>query len=132
MPKLKVTLLTGRTIGQGQGKEYGKLSEEYWQSVAICEMDPDDIKRLKIKEGQNVKITSDFGSVVVKAVESERAPHPGSAFIPLGPWANLLVNPRTHGTGMPSFKGISAEIEPAPKEEVSSLPDLLKEHYKRW
>ena len=79
MPKLKVSLLTGRTIGQGQGKEYGKLSEEYWKNVAICEMDPDDIKRLKIKEGQNVKITTDFGSVVVKAVESARVPHPGSA-----------------------------------------------------
>lgn len=131
MPKLKVSLLTGRTIGQGQGKEYGKLSEEYWKSVAICEMDPDDIKRLKIKGGQNVKIRSDFGSVVVKAVESARAPHSGSVFIPYGPWANLLVNPRTHGTGMPSFKGTSVEIEPAPKEEVLSLPDLLKEHYKR-
>jgi len=131
MPKLKVSLLTGRTIGQGQGKEYGKLSDDYWKSVAICEMDPDDIKRLKIKEGQNVKITTDFGSVVVKAFESARAPHPGSAFIPYGPWANLLVNSKTHGTGMPSFKGISAEIEPAPKEKVLSLLNLLKEHYKR-
>lgn len=131
MPKLKVSLLTGRTIGQGQGKEYGKLSDEYWKSVAICEMDPDDIKRLKVKGGQNVKVTSDSGSVVVKAVKSARAPHPGSAFIPLGPWANLLVNPRTHGTGMPSFKGIPVEIEPAPKEDVLSLPNLLKEHYKR-
>jgi formylmethanofuran dehydrogenase subunit D len=130
MPNLKFSLLTGRTIGQGQGKEYGKLSEEYRRNVAICEMDPSDIKRIKIKAGQNVKVTSDFGSVVVKAVESSRAPHPGSVFIPCGSWANLLVDPSTHGTGMPSFKGISVEIEPAPKEEILSLPNLLNKHYR--
>jgi formylmethanofuran dehydrogenase subunit D len=35
MPKLEVSLLTGRTIDQGRGKERGKLSEEYWESVTI-------------------------------------------------------------------------------------------------
>lgn len=131
MPKLRVSLSTGRTISQGQGKEYGKLSEEYWKSVAICELDPDDMKNLGVREKDNVKITTDFGSVVVRAMKSARGPHPGVIFIPYGPWANLLVNPRTHGTGMPSLRGLPAEVEPAPEEEVLSLPNLLKEHYKR-
>lgn len=129
MPKLKVSLLTGRTIGQGRGKEYGKLSEEYWRSVSICEIDPNDMKYLGVKENDNVKITTDFGSAVVRVVKSARAPHPGVVFIPYGPWANLLVNPRTHGSGMPSLKGIPAEVEPAPKERVLNLPELLKQHY---
>ena len=131
MPKLKVSLLTGRTIDQGKGKEYGKLSEEYWKSVAICEMDPDDMKELGIRENDSIKITTDFGSAVVRVAKSKRTPHPRVVFIPYGPWASLIVNPRTHGTGMPSLKGIPAEIEPAPKERVLSLPELLKEHYKR-
>lgn len=131
MPKLRVSLSTGRTISQGQGKEYGKLSEEYWKSVAICELDPDDMKNLGVREKNNVKITTDFGSVIVRAMKSARGPHPGVIFIPYGPWANLLVNPRTHGTGMPSLRGLPAEVEPAPGEEVLSLPNLLKEHYKR-
>ena len=131
MAKLKVSLLTGRTIEQGTGKEHGKLSEDYWKSVAICEMDPQDMKNLGIRENSNVKITTDFGSVVVRAVKSTRAPHPKVVFIPYGPWANLIVNPRTHGTGMPSFKGLPAEIEPATEEKVLSLPDLLKEHYRK-
>jgi len=41
MVKLRVSLLTGRTLEQGRGKEYGKLSEEYWRDVAVCEMDPE-------------------------------------------------------------------------------------------
>jgi formylmethanofuran dehydrogenase subunit D len=130
MPKLKVSLLTGRTIDQGTGKEMGKLSKEYLESVVICQMDPEDMKFLGIKENNNVKVITDFGSVVLKAVKSARAPHPKVAFIPYGPWANIIMNPKTHGTGMPSFKGIPAEIEPAPEEKVLSLHDLLNQYYK--
>jgi formylmethanofuran dehydrogenase subunit D len=131
LPKLKVTLLTGRTLRQGQGKEYGKLSERYWKSVVICEIDPEDMKSLRVKEGQNVKITTDYGSVVVIAVKSLRAPHLGVIFVPYGPWASVVVNPKTHGTGMPSFKGIDAVIEPAPDEKVLQLPELLRQQFKK-
>jgi len=130
MPKLKVSLLTGRTIDQGTGKEMGKLSKEYLESVVICQMDPEDMKFLGIKENNNVKVITDFGSVVLKAVKSARAPHPKVAFIPYGPWANIIMNPKTHGTGMPSLKGIPAEIEPAPNEKVLTLHDLLNQYYK--
>jgi len=130
MPKLKISLLTGRTIDQGTGKEMGKLSKEYLESVVICQMDPEDMKFLGVKENNNVKVITDFGSVVLKAVKSARAPHPKVAFIPYGPWASIIMNPETHGTGMPSFKGIPAEIEPAPNEKVLSLHDLLNQYYK--
>jgi formylmethanofuran dehydrogenase subunit D len=131
MPKLKATLLTGRTIDQGVGKEHGKLSEKYQENVAICHMDPEDIRSLGIRENENVRIITNFGSVVVKLVKSPTAPHPKVIFIPYGPWASLVMDPETHGTGMPSLKGIPAEIEPALEERVSSIPDLLEEHYKR-
>jgi len=130
MPGLTVTLLTGRTLRQGQGKEYGKLSERYWKSVAICEIDPEDLTRLGIKDGKTVKITTDHGSVAVRAVKSIRGPHPGKAFVPYGPWASVIVDSKTHGTGMPSFKGIQATIVPAENgEKVLTLRELLHSHY---
>ena len=129
MPKLQVSLLTGRTINQGTGKEYGKLTREYFESVTICQMDPEDMERLGVIENEKIKVTTKFGSVVIKAVPSTKAPHPQIAFIPYGPWANLVMNPQTHGSGMPSLKGISAEIKPALDEEVLSLLELLKVHY---
>lgn len=128
MPEERFLLVTGRTIYQGVGKEYGKLSKEYFESVSICEMDPEDMKELDIRENQNIKVTTDFGSVVVKAVESLRAPHHKIAYIPYGPWASLVVNPRTHGTGMPSLKGIPAVIESS-SEEVLELSELLEKYY---
>ncbi len=131
MSELEVSLLTGRTIDQGRGKEQGKLSEEYWKSVTICEMDPDDMRRIGAKENENVRITTDFGSAVLKVVKSLRAPHRKVVFVPYGLPANLLVDSKTQGTGMPSFKGITAKIEPAPKEKVPSLQELLKTHFRK-
>jgi len=94
-------------------------------------MDPDDLRKLGVKENSNVRVTTKQGSVVVKAKESKRGPHPKIVFMPYGIWANIIVNPRTHGTGMPSFKGISAEIQPAPTESVPSIPELLKQTYRK-
>jgi len=130
-PKLKVTLLTGRTIEQGAGKERGKSSKEYVESVSVCFMDPEDIKKLGIKDGVNVQISTAFGSVVVKAKKSLRAPHPGVIFIPYGLWANVVVDPETHGIGMPSFKGIPATVEPAPDKPVLGLEELLKTVFRK-
>ena len=129
MPKLKVLLLTGRTIDQGVGRERGKLSEEYMKSVAISEMDPDDMKLLGVSENDNVRVSTDFGTVVVRAVKSKSTPHPSIVFIPYGPWASLLMNSETRGTGMPTLKGISAEVEPAQEESVMTVAELLKKHF---
>jgi formylmethanofuran dehydrogenase subunit D len=128
-PKLQVTLLTGRSIEQGVGKERGKASKEYVESVSVCYMDPEDLKRLEIKEKTNVQVSTENGSVVVKAVKSLRGPHPSIIFIPYGPWANALVNPETNSIGMPSLKGIPAEVEPAHNKPILELEKFLKEEF---
>ena len=130
-PKLQVTLLTGRTIEQGVGKERGKASKEYFESVSVCYMDPEDLKKLGIKEKTNILVSTDHGSVVLKALKSLRGPHTGIIFIPYGPWANVVVNSETHSIGMPSFKGIPAEVEPAPDKPLLNLEELLKEEFRK-
>jgi formylmethanofuran dehydrogenase subunit D len=132
MAKIQVTLLSGRTINQGTSKEHGKTSQEYYENVATCEIDPDDLKALDIKNGTNVKVSTQHGTVTVKAIQSRRGPHPKIIYMPYGPWVNTIVNPATHGTGMPSYKGIPAEIEPAaPTERVLSLQELLEQTFRK-
>ena len=92
-------------------------------------MDPEDLKKLGIKEKTNILVSTDYGSVVVKALKSLRTPHVGIIFIPFGSWANVVVDPETHGIGMLSLKGIPAEVEPAPDKPVSSLEELLREQF---
>ncbi len=128
---MDLILITGRTIDQGCGKERGKFSEEYLLNVAVCEMNAEDMKRLNIKDGDNVKITTEVGSVIVKAKKSRRIRTPGIIFIPYGPWANAVLNPETEGTGMPLLKGLKAKVEPT-NEPVSSLRNLLAEAYKKY
>ena len=123
---IKVNLITGRSLAQGRTKELGKLSEEYLNSVAICEFNPDDLKKAGIAPGQNVKIITNFGDVIVKAIEAKQLLDSGVAFMPYGPWAEFVINPETHGTGMPSYKGIEATIEPAQNDKVLTIEEIVK------
>jgi len=129
--KLRVTLLTGRTIEQGVGKEQGKSSKDYMESVAVCFIDPQDLKRLRIKDKTNVCVSTQYGSVVLQGVKSRRGPHTGVIFLPYGPWANVVVDPETDNIGMPSLKGIPAEIEPAPEKPVLNLRELLTQQFRK-
>lgn len=123
---LRVILITGRTIPQGTTRDGKKILKEYVESAAICELDPGDLEKLRIKEGDTVRIKTSFGAVTVRAKISTQAPHQGIVFIPMGPWANEVIGPDTDGIGMPSFKSISAEIEAAPDEEILDALALIK------
>lgn len=127
--KLQLTLITGRTIDQGVGKELGKSSKEYLKTAAICYLDPTDMAKLGIKNGSNVQITSKFGTVTVKVTKYPRGTHCGLVFIPCGLWANAVCGDDTYSMGMPLFKGFPVTVESAPAKPVLTLDELLVEEY---
>jgi len=124
---LNVIVNTGRTIDQGRGKEMGKLSDVYQKDVTQCQIDPEDMKTLGLRRNANVKVTTNFGSIVLRAVKSLRGPHPNMIFIAYGPWASMISDPESHGTGMPSLKGMKGVIEPAPNEKVLTMQELVNQ-----
>src|SRR3990170_1038796 len=126
-PKLRVILLSGRTIEQGVGKELGKSSPEYFEACSMVYMDAEDMKKLGVKNNTNGLVTTEMGSVVLKAVKYPRGPTPGLIYIPYGPWANAVCSDATTSIGMPSFKGTPAEVEAAPNEKVLSIEELMME-----
>ncbi len=123
---MEVILNTGRTVDQGVSMERGKTSPEYFEKVAVAFLHPEDAGAVGVGEGQAVRVTTEFGSVVVRCLlgNTER----GTIFIPMGPWANSLTSPLTEGTGMPSLKGLKAKIAGAPGEKPTPLEELVK----RW
>ncbi len=127
MSGLKVIVLSGRTLRQGVGKEAGKTSERYRSSVSVCEMHPEDIASLLIKSGDNVKVTTSHGNVVLKSASSNQIINKGMIFIPYGIYANRLFNDTTGSSGMPTFKGQPAVIESAVNEAVKTLEELVEE-----
>lgn len=110
----------------------GKGSIEYYDSAAVCFFDKSDMIKLAIKNGSIVKVTSKWGSVIVKAQRYPWGTMPGMVFIPCGLWANSLTGDDTYSMGMPIFKGFPVEVESAPNEKVLTLDEfLLKEFGKK-
>lgn len=126
MTKISLNLITGRTIQQGVSMEGGKEKKAYTKACGIIEMDPSDMKKLNVWKNTNVRVTSEFGTVIVKAVEATQGPHPGLAYIPMGPWANIVVDPNTYSMGMPTFKGVPIEVEVAINEPIYDSQELVR------
>jgi len=118
---LKVNLITGRTINQGATIE-NKTSPEYQDATAYCELNSKDAALLG-KAGSNIRVKTKHGDVVVKLTENNGNPEK-LAFIPMGPWANAVVDPDTKGCGMPGFKGVPAEIE-ITNDKILIMKDLI-------
>ena len=126
MAAINLNLITGRTIQQGVAIESGKEKPSYRTACGIIELDPSDLKRLGAWKNTNVRVTSDYGNVIVKAIGTTQGPHPGIGFIPMGPWANSIVNPNTYSTGMPTFKGTPVKVEVAVNEPVMLGIELVQ------
>jgi formylmethanofuran dehydrogenase subunit D len=126
-----VVLITGRTVEQGVAIEGGKLSQAYVKASAVCYMDPTDMKKIGVVTGDIVSVKTNFGQIVVRVVKSEDTPHVGIAFIPMGPWANQVVDQKTDSIGMPSFKGMKATIEPAQGSQIMNAATLVRTAFKK-
>lgn len=117
---LKVKLITGRTINQGATIE-NKTSSDYQDATAYCELNSKEAGQLG--NPVNVKVRTAHGEVIVKLKENNGNPD-GIAFIPMGPWANSVVDPDTKGCGMPGFKGIPAQID-ATNDKILLMKELI-------
>ena len=119
-------LLTGRTIDQGVALEGGKTTKENVRAAAICTFDVDDFKKLDCLAGTPVKVKTDHGEVMVYSTITEEGPHPGIVFIPMGPWANQVVDPDSQSCGTPTYKGMKASVEVVKDGKVLDALDLMK------
>ena len=129
--KLNLTLLTGRTIEQGVGKESGKGTKEYFDSTTMCYMDETDMNKLGLKNKDHILVSTDEGSVVLRAIRHPRGTMPGLIYIPYGPWANAICSSKTSSIGMPSFKGTPVEVKPARDQPILTLKELLRKEFGR-
>lgn len=102
-------LITVRTAKQGVAMEKGKFSAEYIAETSTLTLSPRDYQELELTEGQQVRIRSDSGQALVTCRSAEGPD--GVFFLPLGPTANALIGEQTYGTGVPSYKGLSVEVE---------------------
>ena len=121
---LKVLLNSGRTLKQGIGVETGKNSPEYLKETAVVMLNKEDAMVLGVKDGDLVTVKTEVGEVTVYCKTDGKLPR-GMAFMPYGPWINMLVKEDTGGTGMARFKSVEAEVRKG-GEKVLNLEDLAE------
>ena len=63
---------------------------------------------------------------MVYATVTEEGPHPGIIFIPMGPWANQVVNPDSQSCGTPTYKGMTAKVEVVMDGKVLDALNLMR------
>ena len=131
MSKIDLNLTSGGTINQGIViKGGGKSLPVYTRNVGIIFFDPEDLKSLGVYPLTPVLVSSKMNKVIVFAQESPDAPHKGIAFMPRGPWCNLLVNPDTMGSGCSMFKNTEISVEPVTDgKKPLNMPELIKQYY---
>jgi formylmethanofuran dehydrogenase subunit D len=112
-------LIPGRTSRQGCGISEGKFTDGYRKEIHRLQMAPSDMQRLQLHTGDWVRVWSESGEIHVQiAAAAEDELPPGILFIAYGDLSSRLMHGETHGSGMPTSKGLDVQLEiAAPPQE---------------
>ena len=106
-------LIPGRTSDQGCGISEGKFLEKYQREINTLQVPPGDMARLGLVDGDRVRLTGEEGQVVevnITPAKKDELPE-GMLFIAYGDISSRLMGGDTHGSGMPTSKGMDVVLE---------------------
>ena len=128
-PEFEILITTYRDIFQVEALEHDRFGEDYKKLSAVIIMSKNDMQKMVFKSGDHVKLSNNFGSVVVEVKESKKNEPGGLAFMVNSPWSNSLISCETDGKGIPEFKHITAKISLS-KEEITPIAEFIRANYK--
>ena len=127
---IEFLLNTGSTIEEGRlAKGGSKLTEEYTQECAVCEINSVDFQAMGTPQRVLISTMDGRHNVAVYAYATEFV-EPGQIFMPRAIWANVVVGPETFSTGSPLYKGSPVRVQPT-LQEVLNARDLTMLLYAR-
>jgi len=104
-------LIPGRTSRQGTSLNEGKYTEEYKEEINTLLMNPEDMTRLGLADDDVIRMWNECGDVLVVCKSGKTELPPGLVFISYGDISCQLMAGETHGSGMPTSKGMDVFIE---------------------
>jgi formylmethanofuran dehydrogenase subunit D len=110
-------LIPGRTSRQGTTLNEGKFTAAYQEETSTVMMNPDDMARLALKNGDRIRLRTSQGQIELPCQAAKAGELPkGVLFLPYGDMSSRLMGGDTHGTGMPDSKSFDVELERLPSE----------------
>jgi formylmethanofuran dehydrogenase subunit D len=105
-------LIAGRSSRQGTSLNEGKFTPGYLDEIGTVLVNAADMTRLGLADGDRVRLRSEQGACEVRCqtAKGDEAPA-GILFLPYGDASSRLMSGETHGTGMPTSKGVDVTIE---------------------
>lgn len=104
-------LVPGRSQKQGTSLNKGKLKDEYLTVTTTAELNENDMQRLKLANGDKIRLDSDVGQAIVSCVSKKKEDLPsGMIFIPYGPASSQLMGSDTAASGMPMSKHMEVRV----------------------
>ena len=123
-PEFEIKITTYRDIFQVQELESDRFGQEYKKLSAAVFMSKDDMKKLGFRSEDRVRLSNNYGSIVVEVRETKRDEPEELAFMINSPWSNSLVSDDTGGKGIPEFKNITARISLS-REDITPIEKLF-------
>ena len=112
---------TVRMIDNDQAKEYSEGDNNtLTEKLAIGLINPEDFKNLNLTQSLNLKLISNFGSVIIKALQDKNVPL-GTINMPVSIWANQITGIENNEL---LYKNIKVNVE-ATRDSVLGLEELI-------
>lgn len=121
---VSLTLVVCHDIYVEVARQRDGLSENYEHCSAVVWVSPATLKRLSVSDGDTVRLTSEGGSVVVRAKAQAGCPE-GIGYMPASLYAARLAYYRADSPEFPALKHIKATAYPS-TEGITRSTDLLQ------
>ncbi len=114
-------LNTVRMVDHDQVREYAFGDEKsLMENLAIAILNPEDFKNLNLTPSLNLKLSSEYGEVIVKNKQDEDIPQ-GTIIMPVSIWANQLTGIKGKD---PVYKNILVKVVPS-RDPILTFQDLI-------
>ncbi len=118
---MEMVVNTVRMVDNDQSKEFSFGDDiSLKEKLAIGLLNPADSKNLELTPKMNLKLSNEYGQVIIKITENENIPS-GTILMPVSIWANQITGIREDQL---IFKNIKVHAE-VTEENVLDIKDLL-------
>jgi len=119
---MEMLVNTVRMVDNDQLKEFSFGDDiSLKENLAVCFLNPIDSKKLDITPNMNLKLSNEYGQVILKIEENKNIPV-GTILLPVSIWANQITG---IVEGQLIFKNIKVHAE-VTEEIVLDIKDLLR------